>query len=102
MRAKGHNALPATVGFVKEVRSELKSEIRSVAARLDSMDAKWESKFQEILAVSHRTQAIVEEQRGENRIVLDGLRTMIERQDRIELEVHNIHHIVRDLSTPRP
>ena len=69
------------VGLVQEVRSELKAEIRSPDRKLDS-------RFNEVLAVVHRTQAMVEEQRadihrtqalmeeqrGENRIVLDGIK----------------------------
>jgi hypothetical protein len=35
----------------------------------------------------HQTQVLMEEQRGENRIVLDGLRTVLDRQDRLESEL---------------
>ncbi len=99
-----HEELPASVGFVKEVRNELMAEIRSVDHKVNSLDYKvtslehkmtslehkMMSKFDESLAVAHRTQVLMEEQRNENRIVLDGLKTVIERQNRMETELAEI------------
>ena len=139
-RLTRHSDLPASVGLVNEVRSEVLAEIRSSHLHLDakittldgnmktfdgkfaSLDGKIstldgkistldgkitslegkittldgkitildgrvtrvEGKIEEVLAVAHRTQALMEEQRSENRIVLDGLKAFTERQDRFE------------------
>ena len=72
--------LKAEIGAV---RSELKVEIGFVRAEVGSV----RSEVQQVLVSVHRTQAIMEEQRGENRIVLDGLKNVTERQDRIEAEI---------------
>lgn len=89
-----HDNVPATVGLVKEVREELRSEIRSVDHKVDSLEHKLEAVRSELkasiedLKVSvHRTQVLMEEQRGENKIVLDGIKTLIERQDRLEAKI---------------
>lgn len=151
-----HDALPASVGLVKQVRLELKAEIKAtqhalearmsqIDERLSGLDEKntglgrgiqgldeklcrlegkvsglegkvsglegringidvrlgkidgrlskiegrvssVESTMQEVLASVHRTQTLMEEQRSENRIVLDGLQVVIQRQDRFEEE----------------
>jgi hypothetical protein len=86
-----HDDLPASVGFVKEVRAELIAEIKSVDRKVVSLEHKMESRFErvesrfeQVLAVVHRTQTLMEEQRSENRIVLDGIKNLSERQDRFE------------------
>lgn len=79
LRKKEHGDLPATVRLVKQVRSELRSEIKA--------------RFETLQAGIHRIEVLMEEQRGENRIVLDGLKTVLDRQDRLEhaqLETHGI------------
>ncbi len=88
---RGHNDLPATVGLVKEVRSELRAEFRKLDSKIDSVNKNLSSKISQVLvavhasqADVHRMQVIVEEQRGENRIVLDGLKNLWDRQDKIE------------------
>jgi uncharacterized protein YhaN len=118
-----HDELPASVGLVKEIRNELLAEIRSldhklgsVDHRVDSLDHKVDSldhkvdslehkvdslehrmmaKFEESLAVAHRTQVLMEEQRNENRIVFDGLKTFIERQNRMETELAEVRQTKR-------
>mgnify|MGYP003394285061 CR=1 FL=1 len=120
-----HDTAPASVGLVKEVRDELRAEIRAAEHRmnskflglssqfkgvtsdvkgleskfvglesrfdgLESRFEKMESKMDGVIATSHRTQVLMEEQRGENRIVLDALKTMIDRQDRVEADVTQI------------
>ena len=57
---------------------------KSLNARIDGLDAKFTSKFNEVLVSVHRTQVLMEEQRSENRIVLDGIKNVIERMDRVE------------------
>ena len=132
-----HNDLPASVGLVKEVRSELVARITSVDlklasvdvnvasldakidsvdakvasldAKIDSVDAKFysldakidsvekrlESKIEQVLVAVHRTQTLMEEQRSENRIVLDGLQNVIQRQDRMETELVELRGDIR-------
>jgi chromosome segregation ATPase len=134
-----HDDMPATVGLVNEVRSEVIAEIRSVHHQLDGkishldgkisqldgkishldgkisqldgkishLDGKIyhldgrvsqvEGKVEQVLAVVHRTQALMEEQRGENKIVLDGLKSVMERQDRAEGEAKESREILQIL-----
>lgn len=103
-----HKDVPATVGLVMEVRDELKAEIRSeiygvkkeiheVKAEIHEVKSEvhgvkaevhgLKSQMQEVLKSVHHTQVLMEEQRSENRIVLDGLKNMMDRQDRIESEI---------------
>jgi len=103
-----HQNVPASVGLVKEVGNELRSEIRATEHRLNSkiaavdskvvaLDSKivaLDSKIESVAAVSeatlvavHRTQVLMEEQRSENRIVLDGIKGLAERQERLENEM---------------
>lgn len=118
LRKLGHNDLPATVGLVKAVRSELLADIRAVKEEIhsvreevssvredvtslrqelrheiktvrhdmNSMEARLGAKIEQVTSAVHRVQVIVEEQRSENRIVLDGLKTVIDRQDRFEAQ----------------
>ena len=93
-----HDNVPATVGLVKEVRKELRADIQvlrhemgsfrhemgSFRHELGSSRQEVYAKFEQVMVVVHRTQVLMEEQRGENRIVLDGLKTVLERQDRVE------------------
>ncbi len=97
-----HRDVPASVGLVKEVRDELRADNRACAAdlrgRIDSAESKLGSRIdglgqrlvkvevglEQVLVSVHRTQVLMEEQRGENRIVLDGLKNVHDRLDRIE------------------
>jgi outer membrane murein-binding lipoprotein Lpp len=90
-----HNTMPASVGLVKEVRNELKSDISSLEHKVDSLEKRMDSKFEQVIAMSHRTLTLMEEQRGENRIVLDGLQTLNERQDRMEIDLAELRAEVR-------
>ena len=105
-----HGDVPASVRLVKEVRDELRSEIQSVKHELKGEiqhlrgelkgeiqhlrgELKGEihevkSDLQKVLVAVHGTQVLVEEQRSENRIVLDGIKMVMERQDRVEAELH--------------
>lgn len=80
--------VPASVGLVKAVRKELLSEIRGSEHRLTSQ-------IQETLKSVHRTQVLMEEQRSENRIVLDGIQTLAQRQDRTETEMGELRTLVK-------
>ena len=63
------------------VRDELRSEIRSNVRNLES---KMESRFAEVKTDLIKVQLLVEEQNSNNRIVLEGLQALWQRQDRIE------------------
>ena len=107
IRGMRRDELPASVGLVKAVRSEILAETRSVEKRLESKIGALDSKIglldskiglldskigavtasvEQVLSNVHGIRALVEEQRSENRIVLDGLKSVIDRQDRAEVE----------------
>ena len=101
-----HSNIPATVGLVHEVRKELKAEIRGVGRKVDSLESKidsvekrLEAKMDKVMSIAHGTMVIVEEQRAENRIVLDGLKTMIDRQDRTDVDLNSLRDTVHGLKT---
>jgi hypothetical protein len=85
-----HDAVPASVGLVKNVRDELGADIRAVELGLSS-------KIEQVLVSVHRTQILMEEQRGENRIVLDGISSVFERQDRLESGCDEIRNTLKTL-----
>ena len=70
--------------MLRLVRDELRSEIRSSrlenGARFDSLDAKTETMNAQIFEMK----VLVEEQNANNRIVLEGLQALWQRQDRVE------------------
>jgi hypothetical protein len=121
-----HDELPATVGLVKEVRSELIAEIRSVenglggkieglagkvgglegkigelAGNMQEMEGRLASRIDQVVGGLHRTQALMEEQRGENKIVLDGIKSVMERQDRAEEEAKEFRRTLQLLMKPK-
>lgn len=68
-----------------------------VDARFDKVDGRFndmDSNFQLLRADVHRTMVLMEEQRAENRIVLDGLKVVIDRQERIEQEHAHTRRLV--------
>ena len=94
-----HDTVPASVGLVKEVRDELRTDIQSVRHELRSVEHRLDSKIEllrsevkQIGVSAHRTQVLMEEQRSENKIVLDGLKTYIDRQNRVEADVAELRH----------
>ncbi len=90
-----HDDLPASVGLVKAVRDELRSEIRAVSIELKT-ELKVEigavrgeiggvkSEMHHLQGEVHQMRVLMEEQRGEDRIVMDGLKMLFDRQSRIE------------------
>ena len=141
-----HDTVPATVGLVKEVREELRADIKGVdykigslnhrfdsidhkfdflSQRVDSLDNKVDSldrkvdsldhkidsvrielkgdiqnvlsETQQILVTVHRSQVLMEEQRGENKIVLAGIKNLYERQNRIETDIQKLQHPAKSL-----
>lgn len=91
--------LPATQGILHLVRMELKSEMKAgfsqVNARFNQVDAR----FEQVLSEIARIGILVEEQNSRNRIVLEGLSGLWERQERVEKRVDHfektIHNILR-------
>ncbi len=98
----------ATRKIVFLVRGELTSEIRSqgqkmesgfkaVDARFDGLEARFsgidsrfksmDSQFEELRGESFRMQVLFEEQNSNNRIVLEGLQALWQRQERIEKQL---------------
>ena len=109
--------VPATVGLVKEVRNELradmralredvkseiasvkgelKSEIASVNTNLKSEISKTNSSLHRLESEVAKIKVLVEEQRSENRIVLDGFNNFRERQDRFEVRLDEMHDTLK-------
>ncbi|MBI1860665.1 MAG: hypothetical protein HYR96_07085 [Deltaproteobacteria bacterium] len=87
--------MPVSVGLVKEVRGELIARIESVDKKMEAGFKNVESQMQQMLVQTHRTLALMEEQRSENRIVLDGYKSVMERMDRIEDDQKNLRGALR-------
>lgn len=101
------------------VENSLSSRMNSLESRLDSrmdsleskiviqgkeMDQKFEvmnGQLQQVIASTHRAEVLMEEQRSENRIVLDGIKTMIDRQNRTETDIQEIRESIRGLGGGR-
>ena len=121
-----HNDLPATVGLVKEVRNEVKADIRTLRAEMGNLRAEMGNLKSEMGTLRsemgnlrsemkgemqiikedlgskiHRVLVVVEEQRSENRIVLDALKNLDERQDRLEGEVVDLKKTVKLIARSR-
>ncbi len=101
LRELGHKDLPASVGLVKEVRSELIAEIRAVKygleGEIDSLRGEigcLRGEVHKIKSSIHRCEALIEEQRNEARVVLDGIKNLSERQDRAEDEMKELRSMV--------
>jgi chromosome segregation ATPase len=84
--------LDRKVGSIDQKVESLRSEMHAVEYRLDS-------KIEKVIVAVHQTQILMEEQRGENRIVLDGIKTLNERQDRVERDVDELRGTVRLLKS---
>lgn len=89
--------LPVTQAMLFLVRDELKAgqrslgrRIDSLEARIDSLEAKMDSKFEAMSGQLHQMTLLIEEQNHRNTIVLDGLRSLFERQDRVETRLREI------------
>ncbi len=83
--------LNSDVSVLKVDVKQLKTDVSEL--RVDVKQLKTD--MSEVKSTVHRIQAIVEEQRNENRIVLDGLKTMIDRQDRVEVEVADFRQTMK-------
>jgi len=81
---------PATRKMLSLVRKELIQKMDSGFNRVDAkfagMEAKFESRFSGLEASNSRMEFLLEEQRSNNRIVLEGLQALWQRQDRLEAQ----------------
>ena len=80
------------------VRNELKNDIKSLDKKIESLDKKMESrfaaqdskfasmdsKFASMDSKLNHLTVLIEEQNARNIIVLDGLKSLFDRQDRVE------------------
>lgn len=80
----------------------LEAKIDHTDARMSEMEKRingrfsvMEGKFDQVLSKVHGIQVLMEEQRSENRVVLDGLKSFIERQDRMEDEHKDFRHTLQ-------
>ncbi|MDR3608291.1 MAG: hypothetical protein P4M08_13050 [Oligoflexia bacterium] len=103
--------LPSTQGMLDLVRTELKSDVKAgfheVNARLHEMNARFEavdsrferieSKIDKLSADVTRGLILAEEQRAENRVVLEGLTGLFQRQERVERRVDDVEAFVRSV-----
>lgn len=87
-------AQPATRKMLSLVRDELRSEIRGLEQKMDSRFEHLESRFTQIEscftqmdARGARMELLLEEQNANNRIVLEGLQALWQRQERLEKRV---------------
>ena len=83
--------LPATHGMLFEVRDELRSSIYG-------LEKKMEAGFSEMKSLFHQSMVRFEEQRSENKIVLEALQGLTQRQDKIESEFIDVRDTVRVLA----
>ena len=100
--------LPATQGMLQLVRSELKADIRGLSSEMKAgfiqMDSKFErvlSEFEHVRSDVARVGILVEEQNSNNRVVLEGLTGLWQRQERIEVRVDDVEKLVRSIGRPR-
>ncbi len=80
---------------VKSLRSEMssiRSEVDSLRFEMNSRFEKMDSKFETLAAAIHRTNALVEEQNSRNRIVLDGYDQIYRRQEEYEKRIQALEN----------
>ena len=76
--------VPITRGMLADVWTELKSEIHELKAGIA------------------RIEALLEEQKAQTRIVLDGITALLSRQDQVEQRVVQVEDTVRKLAAGPP
>jgi gas vesicle protein len=90
-------------GEMNSLRSELRGEMSTlrneVKGEMKSLRQEVKSDIQQVLVSVHATQTLMEEQRNENKIVLEGLQGLFERQDRVESEVALLRKDIKSLKT---
>lgn len=85
-------------GRISSLETRLDARISSLETRVDgrisSLEAKLEgkidSRFHELSSQIHQIKILVEEQNARNIIVMDGLTSLYDRQDRLEAKVDKL------------
>lgn len=90
--------LPATQRMLQLVRSELKADIRGLRSETRAGFNQTDSKLEQVLSEVARVGTLVEEQNSNNRIVLEGLTGLYQRQDRNEMRTEEIQNLVYGLA----
>jgi hypothetical protein len=100
--------LPATQGMMQLVRSELKADFREIRSEMKSEFRQVDARFEKVLEAVHhvasevvRIGILTEEQNSRNRVVLEGLTGLAQRQDRLEYRVDEIDKSLRSYSRTR-
>lgn len=86
----GQRSLGRRIDSLESRIDSLEARIDSLEARIDSLEAKMDSKFEAMSGQLHQMTLLIEEQNHRNTIVLDGLRSLFERQDRVETRLREI------------
>jgi hypothetical protein len=83
--------MTATIAMLHSVRDELRSDIRALDHKMESkfkgVDSRlmsMESKLSNMESSLHQMKLMMEEQNHNNKYVLDGLRLLFDRQERVE------------------
>lgn len=92
--------LPTTRAEVRLIRTELKADIRSLKSEMEARFDQSDAKLEKVLAEVARTGVLVEEQNSNNRIVLEALTGLWQRQDRVEARTEEMERFLRTLSRP--
>jgi archaellum component FlaC len=74
------------------------SRMERFETTIGSVEKRLDGKMEKVLADVHRGLVLAEEQRGENKIVLDAIKTMMDRQDKAETEMGEFKRTLSFLS----
>ena len=97
LRAEMHEMKGELRAEMHEMKGELRAEIGAVAVGLDGVRAELSG----VKAEVSRIACLMEEQNARNKIVLDALVSVIDRQGRVEQRVDSVEATVRDLASAR-
>ena len=84
LRGEIHHVRDELRGEIKLLRDELQGEMKLLRSELKEDIHRLSAEIGEIKVMVHRSNLLVEEQNANNRIVLEGLQTLWQRQERLE------------------
>jgi chromosome segregation ATPase len=91
---------------IDTVKAELKADIHEVKAELKADIHEVKADIHQVKAAMHTMQAqmarielLVEEQNARNKVVLDGITTLLGRQDQVEQRLCQVNDTVRKLAS---
>ena len=90
--------LPATHEMLHEVRNELKQVMEAGFKRVSADVVQVKSETHEIKSLFHQAMLRFEEQRAENKVVLEALQGLAQRQDRLESDFVEVRNVTRALA----